>query len=584
VPVPRLTLRRKLLLFAIAIAVAPILLAGQTIIRIAQDELKSSANEQLLGIAGGIAREVNDVVERSWLEPLVLLRNALDDDRLGVQEKIALLTLGISDIADIVALQLTVEGTDLPLVVVQDAFSARLRAAGLDPLEVLRVPPESVDVLRAAADVLAQDVTPVAATDDWLATVVLPLGSRIAGADATLTARIDLHRLRELVSDDPFTRSGFITVVDRTGHEVFDPERRDLGGYAIVAEAIGALSSTSRSLGVSPYPRPDGEVMLGAYAFPRPFKWAVLVERRQRDAYLAVERMTRSLVLWGSAGLAVAVLGAIALAFAISRPILEIDRVAAAVAGGDLTARVVRGVRLNDEIGGLARRINGMIVGLTERLHLEKFVSGGTMAAIRLSEHRGVRLGGTRCRATMLFCDIRGYTAFAEEHEPDLVVEVLNFYFQHLTGIVKQHGGDIDKFVGDQILAVFVGGGSEANAVRCALAMQARMGELGADRPGRHLAVGIGVSTGEVVMGAMGSPDRMDYTVLGDAVNLAARLCSRAERGQVLVSRSTCEAVAGSEGLLVRALAPVQIKGKREPVAVYEAEPRPAAELADDQG
>lgn len=583
-PVPRLTLRRKLLLFAIAIAVAPILLAGQTIIRIAQDELKSSANEQLLGIAGGIAREVNDVVERSWLEPLVLLRNALDDDRLGVQEKIALLTLGISDIADIVALQLTVEGTDLPLVVVQDAFSARLRAAGLDPLEVLRVPPESVDVLRAAADVLAQDVTPVAATDDWLATVVLPLGSRIAGADATLTARIDLHRLRELVSDDPFTRSGFITVVDRTGHEVFDPERRDLGGYAIVAEAIGALSSTSRSLGVAPYPRPDGEVMLGAYAFPRPFKWAVLVERRQRDAYLAVERMTRSLVLWGSAGLAVAVLGAIALAFAISRPILEIDRVAAAVAGGDLTARVVRGVRLNDEIGGLARRINGMIVGLTERLHLEKFVSGGTMAAIRLSEHRGVRLGGTRCRATMLFCDIRGYTAFAEEHEPDLVVEVLNFYFQHLTGIVKQHGGDIDKFVGDQILAVFVGGGSEANAVRCALAMQARMGELGADRPGRHLAVGIGVSTGEVVMGAMGSPDRMDYTVLGDAVNLAARLCSRAERGQVLVSRSTCEAVAGSEGLLVRALAPVQIKGKREPVAVYEAEPRPAAELADDQG
>jgi adenylate cyclase len=364
---------------------------------------------------------------------------------------------------------------------------------------------------------------------------------------------------------------------------VFNLERRDLSAYAIVVEAIGALSSTSRSLGVAPYPRPDGEVMLGAYAFPRPFKWAVLVERRQRDAYLAIEQMTQSLALWGAAGLAVAVLGAIALAFAISRPILEIDRVAAAVARGNLAARVIRGARLNDEIGDLARRINAMIVGLTERLHLEKFVSGGTMAAIRLSKHHGVRLGGERCRATMLFCDIRGYTAFAESHEPDLVVEVLNFYFQHLTGIVKEYQGDIDKFVGDQILAVFTGEAAEANAVRCALAMQAKMGELGADRPSWHLAVGIGISTGEVVRGAMGSLDRMDYTVLGDAVNLAARLCARAERGQVLVSRSTYDAVAGAAGLFIEPLAPIQVKGKRDPVMVYEARLSPMVQLTDSQ-
>ena len=77
--------------------------------------------------------------------------------------------------------------------------------------------------------------------------------------------------------------------------------------------------------------------------------------------------------------------------------------------------------------------MNEMIVGLTERLQLERFVSGGTMAAIRCRDQT-VELGGTRQRATMLFCDIRGYTAFAEQHEPALVVEVLNFYFEHLTG------------------------------------------------------------------------------------------------------------------------------------------------------
>ena len=243
----------------------------------------------------------------------------------------------------------------------------------------------------------------------------------------------------------------------------------------------------------------------------------------------------------------------------------------------------MRGVRLNDEIGDLARRINQMIVGLTERFQLEKFVSGGTMAAIRLSEHQGVQLGGSRRRATMLFCDIRGYTAFSEEHEPDLVVEVLNFYFQHLTRLVKEHEGDIDKFVGDQILAVFAGDGCRAPGGRCALAMQAKMARAGADRPSRHLAVGIGVNSGEVIMGAMGSPDRMDYTVLGDAVNLAARLCSQAGRGKTWSAGAPTRPSPARQHCR-HGLAPVQVKGKRDPVAVYEAEPRPAAELADDQG
>ena len=572
---PRLTLRRKLLLFAVAIAIVPLLVAGQTMIRITQDELKSSANEQLLSLAGGIAREINDVVERSWLESLVLLRNAIDDGRLGVQEKVALLTLGISNITDIVALQVTVEGTDLPLVITQDAFSERLRDAGLDPLDVLRVPADAVATLRASPDVFAQDVTLVPATDDWLATVVLPLSSAVAGADATLTARIDLNRLREITSDEPVHEVRLITVVDRTGRECSTGTARPRVATPSSSRRLAPSPRRLALAGVEPYARPDGEVMLGAYAFPRPFRWALLVERRQRDAYLAVEKMTRSLLSWGAAGLAVAVLGAAALALAISRPILEIDRAAAEVGKGNFAVRVVRGARLNDEVGDLARRMNEMTVGLAERFQLERFVSGGAMAAIRLSGHQNIELGGTRQRATMLFCDIRGYTAFAEQHEPALVVEVLNFYFQHLTAIVKEHQGDIDKFVGDQILAVFVGDGAERRAMRCALGMQARMAELGADRPNWHLAVGIGVNSGEVIRGAMGSRERMDYTVLGDAVNVAARLCARAGRGQTLVSRSTCEVAGAATASSIEALAPVQLKGKREATVVYDARPSP---------
>src|SRR4029450_5468961 len=113
----RLNLRTKLLLFAIAIAIVPLLVAGRTMIRMAQDELKSSANEQLVNTAQQLVGEIQDLYGQTWLAPLVLIRNAVDDPRLGVQEKISLLTLGIADIPDIVALQLTVEAAALRLVV-----------------------------------------------------------------------------------------------------------------------------------------------------------------------------------------------------------------------------------------------------------------------------------------------------------------------------------------------------------------------------------------------------------------------------------------------------------------------------------
>ncbi|WP_159718442.1 adenylate/guanylate cyclase domain-containing protein [Geminicoccus flavidas] len=577
---PRLTLRWKLLLFAVAIAVLPILVAAQTMIRIGQDELKSSANEQLLGVATELTREINDMFERSWLGPLLLIRNALDDERLGVEEKISLLTLGLSAIPDIAALQITLAEADLPLLVTKDDITQRLTNVGLEPLAVLRVAPADIQAAAEAGDIVAPEVAHVAETDDWLATIVLPLNNPLAGQAAILSARVDLRRLSEIIAGNPFARTGTITVVDDRGRQVLHADRADLHRYPIVAEALSLLSSTSRSLGVEPYARPDGQVMLGAYAFPRAFRWTVLVERPERDAYLAVAKMTSSLLWWGMVGLAVAVLGAVVLSFLISRPILEIDRVATEVGRGNLSVRVVRGVHLKDEIGDLARRMNEMIVGLAERLKLERFVSGGTMAAIRLSRDDAIELGGTRRRATMLFCDIRGYTAFAEQHEAALVVEVLNFYFQHLAGLVQEYQGDIDKFVGDEILAVFTGEEAERRAVACALAMQAKMAQLSAKRPEWDLSIGIGINSGEVIMGAMGSAARMDYTVLGDAVNLAARLCGVAGRGQTLVSSATFEALGESVGaeLTARPLT-LELKGKRAPTLAYDVAQRAATPL-----
>jgi adenylate cyclase len=114
--------------------------------------------------------------------------------------------------------------------------------------------------------------------------------------------------------------------------------------------------------------------------------------------------------------------------------------------------------------------------------------------------------------------------------------------------------------------------------VRCALEIQVATDELGREHPERDLDVGIGINTGEVIFGAMGSKNRMDYTVLGDAVNLAARLCSHAAAGQTLVSGSTHAALDGSADFVARPLPPLAVKGKREPVPVYDV--GPAAALA----
>ena len=565
----RLSLRQKLLLFAVIIAILPLVVAGRTMIRIAQDELKSSANDQLVITAQQLVKEINDLYERTWLAPLVLIRNALDDPQLGVEEKISLLTLGIADIPDVVALQVTVEGASLPLVVVKDGFAARLKGAGLDPLEVLRVPASLVRTFRDSGGAEVSDVRYVPQTDDWLATVVLPMQALLGEGESTFSARINLDALRQMIQTHPFTRTGLLTIVNASGHKVFDPAQADITDHAIVAEAVGLLSSLTQLISVEPYARPDGEVMLGAFAFPRPFDWALLVEKPQRDAYLAIEKMLQSLGLWVVLGLAVAIAGAIALALRISRPILKIDRVAREVAQGNFQARV-EGVRTRDEIGDLARRMNDMVVGLNERFQLAKFVSSGTLTAIKSADREGVRLGGERRLVTMVFCDIRGYTAFAERHDPETVVQVLNLYFQNLSELVVGHGGDIDKYVGDQIVAVFQGEEMVANGVRCALAMQGKMAMLAAEHPDWHLRVGIGINTGEVIMGAMGSRERMDYTVLGDHVNLAARLCTEAGPGQTLISASSQQALAGSPEFVITALAPLMVKGKSEPVAVFQ--------------
>jgi adenylate cyclase len=207
-----------------------------------------------------------------------------------------------------------------------------------------------------------------------------------------------------------------------------------------------------------------------------------------------------------------------------------------------------------------------------QRMALERFLS--PEVAEMAMANPDVRLGGANQKATVLFADIRGFTGISENLEPARIVEILNEYFTRVSEVIFDHGGMIDKFMGDAVMAVFgvpiSKGNDAAAAVETAIEIQKLMLEMNRDAAVRQwpeLRIGIGINTGIVTAGNIGSPRRLDYTVVGDTVNIASRLMSSAEGGEVLISQSTAAGIGDTFNL--RKLPPVRLRGRSEPVRVF---------------
>ena len=252
----------------------------------------------------------------------------------------------------------------------------------------------------------------------------------------------------------------------------------------------------------------------------------------------------------------------------VLQPLDIIGGVADKVKEGDLSVNAA--VQSGDEIGILAKRINDMIQGLRERMHLTKFVSDDTLSAVQEADLKGVELGGKRKEATVLFSDIRGFTSYSETVDPEDVIDMLNTYLNRQAEIVKEFDGDIDKFVGDELMAIFIGDDMAKNAVNCSVAIQKAMTEIN-QKAGGNIGVGIGINTGLMVMGAMGSKDRMDYTVIGDNVNLGARLCSAAKAGEIILAESVT-ALLDKKNYQLQEMEPINVKGKKDKITIYSVE------------
>ena len=211
---------------------------------------------------------------------------------------------------------------------------------------------------------------------------------------------------------------------------------------------------------------------------------------------------------------------------------------------------------------------------VTQRAALERFLSPEVVEMVAKNPE-GVRLGGINQKVSIMFADIRGFTTLSERMEPEKVVEILNNYFTHVTDIIFDHGGTLDKYLGDGVMALFgapLSKGNDAeNSVRAAQAIQRLVIELNRDAAERQwpeFGVGIGINSGIVTAGNIGSPRRIDYTVIGDTVNTASRLMSNAPAGKIIISQATAADLTQGKFVLT-ALSPLTVKGKSEPIPVF---------------
>jgi adenylate cyclase len=229
------------------------------------------------------------------------------------------------------------------------------------------------------------------------------------------------------------------------------------------------------------------------------------------------------------------------------------------------------------------RLYHKMLTEEKQRTLLSRFFSKSVTDKIYGSEG-SLRLGGERKKVTILFSDLTGFTAMSEKLEQEKVVEILNAYFSVMTPIIFKHNGTLDKLMGDGMLALFgapiVHNDDPLQAVRTAIDMISALAQFNIDNSDKEwpkLSVSIGINTGEVVAGYIGSEDHLNYTAIGDAVNVAQRIQTLAGNNEIFISRAVrdeiYERTTEIDGLKELVLLPSQkVKGKKEAIGLYRVE------------
>ena len=409
----------------------------------------------------------------------------------------------------------------------------------------------------------------------------VPMESPAGEVVGAMSTRLDLDAaLGSLLTSAQFGESGYIVLVNHDGLILAHPDRarinEDVSMYRAVQSGLkgdgGSLVDLNRA----------GQKRLFFYRPVRglgtinPKPMVLISEIDENEALSPLHSLRFKLVL-GTVLIALACLAiALQLSRYIKRPFEGLLHMVEQVQAGDLSVSAHTHGR--DEIGQLSAALNGMVEGLRERDMVKEIF--GRYVTTQVSEEvlkGNVNLGGESRRVTILFSDIRDFTAMAEGMEPTQVVDFLNGYFSEMVEAVFEYGGVLDKFMGDGILAVFGSFGDAPDhprrGVMAALRMKALLGKINSKRciMGKPpINIGIGIHTDEVVVGNIGSYRRLEYTVIGDGVNTTSRLESlnKVFDSTILITSSTYEEV--KDLFECRLMPEAQAKGKSQALQVYE--------------
>lgn len=563
---PMWSFRLKLTLLAVLVACLPVAVVGWSIQSVNEKALQHANQELLFAVIEDASRVASAPIRFAEAE-LNAVAGALSNTNLSVDERIAVAKAVVSGAQD-------------RAIGIYDQNLKRIDRVGKDGMERL---PGALGAQK--------EVSKHVQFDESGAFILSRKKFKFEKENWTIATATPVDNLQNLLESAGVARLGAVhrlLAIDTNGKVIADSDQERVGSTA-TADDVGALAKYDYQalgkgiLAFGEFKTKNGATHISAIKTVDGLPWAVVAEIPRNVAYASLAKMRR--VILGVVLGAMILAGLIALLFArqLTRPINKLVNFAQKLADRRFESRVK--IDSKDELGVLGTALSDAASELQasdKRIRKEMEIRGdlGRYLPEQLvnrivDRSQNMSLGGERRRITVLFADVVGFTPLAENQKAEDVVTILNELFTVMTEVIFRHKGTVDKFVGDCIMAFWGAPNPQKNHSELALSAAEDMiqwlevaNEGWKERFGIEIELAIGVNTGEAVVGNFGSESRMEYTAIGDVVNVASRLESIARPNQILITQATKSA---SEDLFeTRRVGERRMPGRSRPVEIFE--------------